>query len=173
MLKKFDQKWPMLVVLMGSLVFFSCVTVAKNAQEFREKTPGSMFGKTKKIEVNKSYPALSAMLKRKAKECLNGGVVEKECRNYSCNETTNTVQTVVGESKSRTEIVTRYKLGRKMLDQPEEGMIYLVADATPVDSKHSRIEFYYGYAARFVDAIETWSQGEERGCPDLTRILER
>lgn len=170
---KLKSNWMGCLALGAGLFLCSCVTVAKNPQEFREKTPGAMFGKTKKTDVNKSYAVLSAMLQRKAKECLNGGVIEKECRNYSCSETTNTVETVVASSKGRTELVTRYKLGRKMLDQPEEGMIYLVADLIPVDARNSRLEFYYGYAARFVDAIETWAQGEERGCPDLTRILER
>lgn len=151
-----------------------CMSFPKTSQEFREKAPGAMFGKSKTVEVKRRYSDLSAMFKRKAAECLNGEVVSTESGGYgTSHKVVNVVKTEVNPSKKTTELVTRYKMGGNTVGQPENGMILLVADVTAINGNSSRLDFYYGTAARIVEAIETWASGEERGCPDLTRIMER
>lgn len=141
----------------------------KTAEEFRKAAPGAMFGKTKTIEVKRPYATISAMFRRKAAECLNGELSVSDGRSTKIDK----IVTKVTPSKSRTELVTNYTYGGATIGQPDDGIILLVADASPVNAKTTKIDFYYGTAVRVVESIEVWAEGEERGCPDLTRIMEK
>ena len=162
----------------GRIIFLVSVCLAacsmpKTAEEFRKAVPTSMFGKKKNIEIKRPYASLSAMMKRKAKECLNGDVVTSSCGKYGCSDVVNKVHTEVTQAKNRTELVTYYKMGGAIIGQPDEGYIYVVADVVPANGRNSQLDMYYGAGARIVEAIEMWAGGEERGCPDQTRIGER
>jgi len=160
------------VLILTSASLIACA-MPKTAEEFRKAVPTSMFGKKKNIEVKRPYATLSAMFKRKAKECLNGDVVTSSCGKYGCSDVVNKIHTEVTQTKNRTELVTYYKMGGAVVGQPDEGYIYVVADVVPSNGRQSQLDFYYGAGARIVEAIEIWAGGEERGCPDLTRIGER
>lgn len=173
MLKSANLKITVSGILPLAFLSMAACSMPKTAEEFRKAAPSAMFGKTKTVEAKRPYGMLSAMFKRKAKECLNGEVVTSECGKYGCSNVVNKVQTQVNQSKNKTELVTYYKMGGAVIGQPDEGYIFVVADVLPAAGGKSQLDFYYGAGARIVEAIQVWAEGDERGCPDLTRIMER
>lgn len=171
-----EKKKARLQLVGVALLVAGCGMAPKNADEFRQATrDGLRLGLTsmETFEVDRSLRDVSSTLQRKAGECLNVTV------NWSATSTKygntrsgmHTYKPTFRAAADKAELhVQRKRAGGGDIDvgAPPDGFYELVADATPVSPKRTRIEIYQGDNLMRA-ALRGWASGSNLGCPDLTK----
>jgi len=153
----------------------ACVQMPQTAEEFRKAVPGAMMTKTETYEVNRPAKDVAATFRRKAPECLKVAVrtVSQTTGSYQNILTEYTPTVIVTDQRTELHVQQLHKTGVLYPSKPPEGGTYiLVADATPVAARRTRIQLYgpsKGYDVLY-RAIRGWATGDNLGCPDMTKI---
>jgi len=162
-------------VVLLSLMLGACVQMPQTAEEFRKAVPGAMMAKTETYEVNRPAKDVAATFRRKAPECLKVAVrtVSQTTGSYQNILTEYTPTVIVTDQRTELHVQQLHKTGVLYPSKPPEGGTYiLVADATPVAARRTRIQLYgpsKGYDVLY-RAIRGWATGDNLGCPDMTKI---
>jgi hypothetical protein len=150
------------------------VSFPQNAQEFREQIPGAMFGQKQSFEANRPFREVAKTFQAKAPECLNVSVrtVSQSATSYQNILEIYKPTVIVGAQKAELHVQRHYQSGVIVPGkEPEGGLYFLVADATPLDRNRTRIDIYAPTrgANSMIRAVTGWATGENVGCPDLTK----
>jgi hypothetical protein len=167
------MKWQLLAPAMA-LVSACAVQHPQNADEFRQFVPTSSFARIQTFEANRPFREVAKTFRTKAPECLNVAVrtVERSSTSSINVLTTYKPTVLVGERKAELHVQRSLKGNVIVPGKPPEGGDYfVVADATPLDRSHTRIDIYAPKmgSSTIVRAITGWATGENVGCPDMTK----
>ncbi len=158
------------------LVLGGCGGMPKNAEEFRQfsleraRVVGWMPGLVPKetFEVERPFREVSSTLQKRANECLR--VAIEWATNRGSGVDTYKPTFIAGPQKA--ELHVQLRRGAVVeVGAPPDGAYRVVLDATPVAAKRTRIDLY----TMSIDdnllrrALRGWAQGDNLGCPDLTK----
>ena len=159
----------------ATVLLCGCVTQhPQNAEEFRKRAPGAFLVKVETHEVSRSLREIGATFRARATECLNMRVTTTSQAPGSYQVIVSVYKPTVVVTNERTELhVQRHheKGVVRATKEPEGGYYLIVADATPVDAKRSRLQIIgpsKGYDVIY-RAIIGWATGKNLGCPDLAK----
>jgi hypothetical protein len=153
----------------------ACAHIPQNAQEFRDEAPGATFGQKQTFEAKRPFREVAKTFQARAPECLNVSVrtVSHSPGSYQNILTTYKPTVLVDSKKAELHVQRHYQGGGIIIPgkEPEGGLYMLVADATPIDRNHTRIDVYAPTmgADTLIRAVTGWATGENVGCPDMTR----
>jgi hypothetical protein len=146
----------------------------QNAQEFRDAVPGAFMGKVQTFEAKRPLREVAKTFQARAPECLNVSVrtVSQSSTSYQNILAVYKATVVNNPQKAELHLQRDYKSGVLVPGKvPPGGLYMLVADATAVDAKRTRIDIYGPSmgADVVIRAINGWATGENLGCPDMTK----
>jgi hypothetical protein len=146
----------------------------QNAQEFRQALPGAFMGKVQTFEAKRPLREVAKTFQARAPECLNVSVrtVSQSSTSYQNILAVYKATVVNNAQKAELHLQRDYKSGVLVPGKvPPGGLYMLVADATAVDAKRTRIDIYGPSmgADVVIRAINGWASGENLGCPDMTK----
>ena len=146
----------------------------QNAQEFRQALPGAFMGKVQTFEAKRPLREVAKTFQARAPECLNVSVrtVSQSSTSYQNILTVYKATVVNNAQKAELHLQRDFKSGVLVPGKvPPGGLYMLVADATALDAKRTRIDIYGPSmgADVIVRAINGWATGENLGCPDMTK----
>ena len=146
----------------------------QNAQEFREAVPGAFMAKLQTFEAKRPLRDVAKTFQARAPECLNVSVrtVSQSATSYQNILAVYKATVVNHPQKAELHLQRDYKSGVLVPGKvPPGGLYMLVADATAVDAKRTRIDIYGPSmgADVVIRAINGWATGENLGCPDMTK----
>jgi len=146
----------------------------QNAQEFRDAVPGAFMGKVQTFEAKRPLREVAKTFQARAPECLNVSVrtVSQSSTSYQNILAVYKATVVNHPQKAELHLQRDYKSGVLVPGKvPPGGLYMLVADATAVDAKRTRIDIYGPSmgADVVIRAINGWATGENLGCPDMTK----
>jgi len=146
----------------------------QNAQEFRQALPGAFMGKVQTFEAKRPLREVAKTFQARAPECLNVSVrtVSQSSTSYQNILAVYKATVVNNPQKAELHLQRDYKSGVLVPGKvPPGGLYMLVADATAVDAKRTRIDIYGPSmgADVVIRAINGWATGENLGCPDMTK----
>jgi hypothetical protein len=156
------------------LVSACAVQFPQNAEEFRQQIPDAFMGQVQTFEAKRPFRDVARTFQAKAPECLRVAVRVRSQTGMSVSNILYTYKpTVVATDKKAELHVQRHMEGNVIVPgkEPEGGLYFLVADATPIDRSRTRIDIYgpsHG-ADTLTRAVKGWATGENVGCPDLTK----
>jgi hypothetical protein len=163
-------------LLLGAVLLAGCVThMPQTAEEFRKAVPGAFMAKTETVEVARPFRDVAASFQKRAPECLDVTVesVSQTTTSYQVIVASYKPTVVVSAERAELHVQQDFKQGvMKVYTEPAGGHYLLVADAYPLDSNRTRLEFYrpsMGYDV-LIRAIKGWASGQTLGCPDMTKI---
>ncbi len=154
-----------------------CMTAAipMNAGEFRDAfKEESRYARHESYEVAVALGDITKNFQRYAPKCLDA-TVKSSGTTASGRVSTHSYhyKATVLAGKERTELhVQSYHAGDEVfIKMPKDGLYTLVADATKVSSKKSRIDLYYSTinGEPIAKAVKNWTHNKNLGCPDLTQ----
>jgi len=146
----------------------------QNAQEFRDAVPGAFMGKVQTFEAKRPLREVAKTFQARAPECLNVSVrtVSQSSTSYQNILAVYKATVVNHPQKEELHLQRDYISGVLVPGKvPPGGLYMLVADATAVDAKRTRIDIYGPSmgADVVIRAINGWATGENLGCPDMTK----
>jgi hypothetical protein len=164
-----------MIALLAPLVV-ACAGMPQNAEEFRKAVGGgAMMTKTESYEVNRPLAQVTATFQKRAPECLNVAVQTVSQTTTSYQRINTTYKPTVSTGSGRTELHVQqlHKGGGVIYPQkPPEGGVYIfVADAS-AQGNRTKIQVYgpsRGYDVLH-RAVRGWAEGNNLGCPDMTKI---
>jgi hypothetical protein len=157
------------------VLFAGCAqNYPQNAQEFRQALPGAFMGKVQTFEAKRPLREVAKTFQARAPECLNVSVrtVSQSSTSYQNILSVYKATVVNNAQKAELHLQRDYKSGVLVPGKvPPGGLYMLVADATAVDAKRTRIDIYGPSmgADVVIRAINGWATGENLGCPDMTK----
>ena len=157
------------------VLFAGCAqNYPQNAQEFRDAVPGAFMGKLQTFEAKRPLREVAKTFQARAPECLNVAVrtVSQSSTSYQNILAVYKATVVNHPQKAELHLQRDYKSGVLVPGKvPPGGLYMLVADATAVDAKRTRIDLYGPSmgADVLIRAINGWATGENLGCPDMTK----
>jgi hypothetical protein len=157
------------------VLFAGCAqNYPQNAQEFRQALPGAFMGKVQTFEAKRPLREVAKTFQARAPECLNVSVrtVSQSSTSYQNILAVYKATVVNNAQKAELHLQRDYKSGVLVPGKvPPGGLYMLVADATAVDAKRTRIDIYGPSmgADVVIRAINGWATGENLGCPDMTK----
>ena len=159
----------------ATVLLCGCVTQhPQNAEEFRKMAPGAFLVKVETHEVNRSVREIGATFRARASECLNMRVTTTSQTQGSYQVIVSAYKPTVVVTDQRAELHLQRHHEKGVLavtKEPDGGYYLMVADATPVDAKKSRLQIIgpsKGYDVIYT-AIIGWATGKNLGCPDLSK----
>ncbi len=161
-------------VVLPALVSGCVTSHPQTAEEFRKAVPGAFMAKVETMEVNRAYGDVARTFQKKAPECLNVAIrtVSQSTTSYQVIVTEYRPTVRVSSERAELHVQQHHKQGvLKVTKEPEGGYYLLVADATPIDRKRTRLDLYgpsMGHDT-LIKAVKGWATGENIGCPDLTK----
>jgi len=164
----------MAVVAVTGLSVAGCAQQPQTAQEFREAIPGAFMGKVQTFEAKRPLAAVAKAFQARAPECLNVAVrsVSQSSTSYQNILTVYHATVVNHPQKAELHLQRDFKSGVLVPGKvPPGGLYYLVADATPIDNSRTRIDIYGPSVGTdtLIRAITGWANGDNLGCPDMTK----
>lgn len=146
----------------------------QNAEEFRRMLPGSFLGKVQTLEAQRPLREVARTFEARAPECLNVSVrtVSRTSTSYQNIVATYKASVVTMAQKAELHLQRHYESGVIVPGkEPPGGLYMLVADATPIDARRTRIDIYSPSMGVdvLIRAINGWATGENLGCPDMTK----
>lgn len=161
-------------VMLASALAGCAVNFPQTAEEFRKAAPGATFGKTETLEYNRPFRQVASTFQRRAPECLNIAVrmTERSTTSYHVVESVYKPTVLVGKERAELHVQLEYKKGVIVPGKvPEGGSYILVADAYPVGSNRTRLQWFGPSRGHdtLIRAVKGWASGDNLGCPDLTK----
>lgn len=146
----------------------------QTAEEFRKAVPGAFMGEVESFEVNRSFRAVAKSFKKRAPKCLNVRIktVSQTHMSYQVIVTKYTPTVIVTKDRAELHVQEHHEQGvMKVSEMPKNGYYLVVADATPVGKKKTRIDLYRPSMGHdvMIKAIKGWATGKSKGCPDLAK----
>ena len=147
----------------------------QSAEEFRQAVPGAMMAKHESFEAKRPLREITRTFEARAPECLNVSVrtVSQTSTSYQNILTTYRATVKATAQKAELHLQRDFKGGGVVMvgKVPPGGHYMLVADATPIDARRTRIDIYAPKmgADVVVRAVTGWATGENLGCPDMTK----
>jgi len=172
------KKSVILTIALSTVVLLSgCGAMPLTADEFRKAVPTARTAKLETFEVNRPFSAVAKTFKKKAPQCLNKTVTTTSTTHGKYGPVTSrftvTYKPTVLISKHKAELHVQHHTDNaiKVYEEPEGGYYLLVADATPIDGKRTRVDLYRPSIGSkvLIKAVRGWSTGKNVGCPDLTQ----
>src|SRR6267154_5223015 len=165
-----------LLLIAIALVLGGCGGMPKNAEEFRQfsvkraSVVGWMPGLVPKetFEVERPFREVSSTLQKKANECLK--VEIQWATNRRSGVDTYKPTFVAGPAKAELHIQLRRGAVIEV-GAPPDGAYRVVLEANPIPAQRTRIDLY----TKSIDdnllrrTLRGWAQGDNLGCPDLTK----
>ena len=154
-----------------SVLLGGCGGAATNPEGFRQQVAGGPLGSVDRLDVDRSLRDIAATFRERASACLHvttkrygGPAVRYTMQVWNYNPT-------VVATDTRVELHLRAKYeGLTLYDQGTNGAYVLLAQATPLDARRTRLEISTlasgGDALR--NAVIGWAKGSFPGCPDLS-----
>jgi hypothetical protein len=159
----------------AALLSACAINYPQTAEEFRQAAPGAFMGQKLTFEAKRPLREVARTFKARAPECLNVSVrtISQTSTSYQNILTTYKPTVVVGKDRAEIHVQRHYQGGGVIVPgkEPVGGLYMLVADATPVDRRTTRIDIYgptHG-ADVLIRAIKGWATGQDLGCPDMTQ----
>jgi hypothetical protein len=160
----------------AALALAGCGSVPMTAVEFRDGIKKSSLGKVETFEVKRPVAEVGRTFQRKATECLNFELTSTQKPTIGFGSATRVyaiAKTTVLASANKAELHFQVKSVGNVAPEPPDGNFYLVADALPVGKNGTRVEIHRGAAVAVAEALRSWANGDERGCPDPMRTFDR
>ena len=161
-------------ILAFVVILAGCAAVPMTPTEFRAavKKEGRYIDK---FEVNRPFADVARSFQKMTPECLNYSVTTTEKHGLIGGKTSDTwawVKGTLSVSTTRMELRIQRKIKNQIGTLPDNGMYYLVADATPVGAGKTKMEIYYWDDVQAAAvAMKGWASGGGMGCPDPARMF--
>jgi hypothetical protein len=152
-----------------------CAAQPQTPDEFR-----TSFGKLQTFDVKRNFRDVAKTFQARAKDCLNVRVSQTR-RTGGVTPMGNTIEmlsvykstVLVTDKKAELHVQRHYEVtsGTMAGKEPPGGYYTFVADATPLGSTTTRVDFYGHSMSGDVlpKAVTGWATGQSLGCPDLTK----
>lgn len=160
-----------LAAFFAAVTLTGCAAVPMNSTEFREsvKKDGRNIDS---LTVNRPLGDVTQAFQKMSKECLNFSIATSTKRSFGIGGATHTsvwglAKGTVVSSPKHAELRFQRKVKDQVGTYPENGMYFLVADATPAGADKTNIKIYYRDSVKdAATAIKGWATGNVPGCPD-------
>lgn len=165
------------------LLLTACVSTytPQSAQEFRQ-AGGESKGSYQKesLTVNRSASDIANTLRDRLKPCLNERRVERTvCSRMngvvnSCSTSNFNYSATFNTSSKGAEFIVRMAPASEhtieITKRPEGGYFMTIADITPIDRTHSKVDLYYfTRTPTLVSDVKGWVTGADLTCQDLSK----
>jgi hypothetical protein len=141
---------------------------AINPDEFRREGANGV----ERVDVDRPLRAVAAAFRDRADACLNTTTVIQGGANvrYTMDKRTYTARVIATDARAELHLQVRF-WGLTFHEQGKDGAYILLADATPLDARRTRLEVRYAglVTEPLRSAVRGWASGSFSGCPDLTR----
>lgn len=147
----------------------------QTADEFRQMAPGAFMVEVQSFEAKRPLRAVGETFRQRAPACLHMTMrtTSRTRTSYQVIDTAYKPTVVVGAQRVELHIQQKHLKGViNVYAEPADGRYLFVVDATPVDSRTTKVQIIgpsRGYDV-IVRAIRAWADGSGTGCPDLTKI---
>ena len=164
------------ILLFTAMVLSGCATShPQSAEEFRKAVPGATFAKIDSFVVNRRFRDVAKSFKKMAPKCLNKRIKTTSSGYMHHQVIVTRYRPTVSVSKNRAELHLQQQHEQGVINvtkMPKGGYFLLVADATQVGKKKTKIDMYYPSMGHdlMVNAIKGWALGKKVGCPDFTKM---
>lgn len=158
-----------IISALSTITLYGCAIMPQTADEVRKVVKSETF------EVNRPFRDVAETFQKNASACLDMTVKVTETSGMSSRTVVFTYKPTVHVSEKKLELhVQRHVGGGGIINiykEPEGGHYIVIADATPLDKKRTKIDMYRLVMGNsvLVKAIKGWATGENPGCPDLTK----
>jgi hypothetical protein len=163
-------RWPSLLLLLA-FVLGGCGNnfgVALQPDDFRRGGGNSV----ERADVDRPLRAVAAAFRERADACLNTTTTVQGGRavRYTVDKRTYTATVIATDARAELHLKFRY-WGPTFHEQGKDGVYILLADATPLDARRTRLEIRYAGLVTdpLLTAVKGWASGSFSGCPDLTQ----
>lgn len=152
------------------------MTVAEHREAAKNRMPvGPYRLKSETYVVKRPFAEVARTFDKKAAECLSGTLTSVSKPVIGFGQSTHTYgwfkPTVLG-SAEKAELHFQAKFKNEIQKSPEDGVYYLVADASPASRGQTRIDVYWINRVDLIaEAVRGWATGDNPGCPDLLRMF--
>lgn len=168
------------VLASSLLVLAGCGAAPKTPEAMIDNAKsGGMFSEKESFVVNAPLSKVSAVLKKKAHECLDKGISFTAAGDTSGGIRMDRVESrkltpkvTVGKSHTRLTVQVKSTGGSMDVgDMPDDGWYFMVVDAYAEGGSKTRVESFYQQSSfhEAFKAIKPWVTGTDSGCPDLTK----
>jgi len=161
--------------LLGVLLSGCAMKYPQTAAEFRRDIPKSSFGEVESYTVKRSFNKISATFKKQAHKCLSKRITSTSSgyMHYQVIVTAYKPTLRLGKNKLELHLQQHHESGVLNIQKmPKGGYYYLVADASRVNARKTKIDLYYPSMGSdvIIKAIKDWVTGKNVGCPDMTKM---
>ncbi|HEU0186746.1 MAG TPA: hypothetical protein VFR06_02510 [Gallionellaceae bacterium] len=165
------------------LLLTACISTyaPQSAQEFRQAGSESKGNyKKESLTVNRSASDIANTLRDRLKPCLNERRVDRTaCARVNgvetgCSTTSLNYSATLNTSGKGAEFMVRgAPSGGHMVEitkRPDGGYHLVIADVTPIDKTHSKVDLYYfTRTPTLVADVKGWVTGADLTCQDLSK----
>jgi hypothetical protein len=159
-----------------ALVLAGCVTgsAPQTPADFREAVSSAAMGQIITFEVARSVRDIGKTFQAKAPECLEVTVKTSERSPRMPYSVTASYRPTVIAGDAKAELRVQRKFSGAVYNpytEPEGGSYFLTAEATALGPARSKIDIYGTKvgADELIRAVTGWANGQNLGCPDMTR----
>lgn len=172
-----------IIIGLAPLLLSACVStyVPQTTQEFRQAGSESKGNYQKEsFVVNRSANDIANTLRDRLKPCLNERRVERTaCARVNgvetgCSTTTLNYTATLNTSRKPAEFIVRGAPSGghaiEITKRPEGGYLLTIADITPIDKGHSKVDLYYfTRTPTLVSDVKGWVTASDLTCQDLSK----
>jgi hypothetical protein len=142
--------------------------------EFRKLASTAVMGEVITFEVARPVRDIGRTFQAKAPECLNAAVRMSDRSPRMPYSVTATYKPTVIAGDTKAELTVQRKFSGAVYNpytEPEGGSYFLTAEATPLGPNRSKVEIHGTKvgADELIRAVTGWANGQNLGCPDMTR----
>lgn len=164
-----------------AFLLVGCGTMPQNAEEYRQQMVqgkraglGMLGVSVDTFEVARPFQEVSSTLQKKARECLARTIkwTATSAQYFNTRSGVDTFKPTFIAKSNRAELHVQLKRSAvHEVGAPPDGSYHMVLDATPLAAKRTRIDMYMNSIddSLLGKALRGWVQGDNLGCPDLTK----
>jgi len=161
-------------LILLALIVSGCAPAAMSPSEYREQITRDYPKGYESYMVNRSVDKVASSFRRKAKECLNIEIeTVSKGLNYGDKWTNSRSKSYVTNASNKSSLIMQTWMQGGAVKGPKDGYYMMVVDATPAGGNKTRIDAYSSLSEIYKQAVRSWANGNEQGCPDPMRMYDR
>ena len=164
-----------IATVLTSILFTGCaINHPQTAAEFRAAAPGATFGTKESFIVERPFDDVARTFEEQAPKCLDTRIKMTESGHmyHHVVVTKYTPTVLVSDNSAELHLQFVHEQGvMAVSEMPEKGYYLMVADASRLTDNKTQIDMYRPSIGHdtIVRAVKGWAEGDNVGCPDLTR----
>jgi len=158
-------------VLVVGCTLSDCTEFPRSAEAYRQQATAA--GSVETFEASRPLRDVAATFRDRASSCLQDLVtttVSGPTHRLMMTKNSFHPTVVVTDRKAELQVQMRPESGLQLVELPENGFLVLVAQASALDGRRTRIEIFGSsfFYSRLYTAVRGWAAGTSTACPDMS-----